>query len=101
MPFASAGTVSRHPMLRSRVLLATLSFRLAPACLLALAAGPALPGADSERRFPPLKLPDVFRATLFACDPLIEYPSVLALGPRPGSILLAHDYMTGLGTEIV
>ncbi|MBI4606975.1 MAG: HEAT repeat domain-containing protein [Planctomycetes bacterium] len=58
-------------------------------------------GPETERRFPPLKVPPGFKASLFACDPLIEYPSVLALGPRPGSIFLAHDYMTGLGTEIV
>jgi putative membrane-bound dehydrogenase-like protein len=80
------------------VALALLALR---ACLLAQEGGPALRGGDAERRFPPLKLPEGFRATLFACDPLIEYPSVLALGPRPGSILLAYDYMTGLGTEIV
>src|SRR6185503_6674119 len=36
-----------------------------------------------------------------ACDPLIEYPSVLALGPRSNSLFLAHDYMTGLGEAIV
>src|SRR5262245_46518030 len=56
---------------------------------------------DADKRFPPLKVPEGFRATLFASDPLIEYPSVLALGPRPGSIFIPHDYMTGLGTEIV
>jgi putative membrane-bound dehydrogenase-like protein len=69
-------------------------------CLLAQAPEPAAQGKDSERRFPPLKLPADFHATLFACDPLIEYPSVLAIGPHPGSIILAYDYMTGLGTEI-
>src|SRR5438876_10670577 len=58
-------------------------------------------GPATEKRFPPLKVPPGFKATLFACDPLIEYPSVLTLGPRPGTIFLAHDYMTGLGTEIV
>ena len=26
---------------------------------------------------------------------------MIALGPRPGSVFVAHDYMTGLGTEIV
>src|SRR5262249_30695051 len=52
-------------------------------------------------RFPPLKVPPGFKATLFACDPLIEYPSVVAPGPRPGAVFVAVDYMTGLGTEIV
>ncbi len=58
-------------------------------------------GPDTEKRFPPLKVPDGFRATLFACDPLVEYPSVIALGPSAGSLLVAYDYMTGLGIEIV
>ena len=46
-------------------------------------------GPATEQRFPPLVLPDGFRATLFACDPLVEYPSVIALGPRPGTLLVA------------
>jgi putative membrane-bound dehydrogenase-like protein len=46
-------------------------------------------------------LPPGFQATLFACDPLIEYPSAIALGPKPGTLFVAHDYMTGLGTEII
>ena len=58
-------------------------------------------GPETETRFPPLKVPARFKATLFACDPLIEYPSVLALGPHPNSIFLAHDYMTGLGEKII
>jgi putative membrane-bound dehydrogenase-like protein len=58
-------------------------------------------GPATEKRFPPLKVPTDFKATLFACDPLIEYPSVIARGPRPGSLFVAVDYMTGLGTEIV
>jgi len=62
------------------------------------AAEPAT-GPATEKRFPPLKVPDGFRATLFACDPLIEYPSVIAIGPRPGTLFVAHDYMTGLGTD--
>src|SRR5947207_1955352 len=70
------------------------------ACLL-LVQQPPQTGPATEKRFPPLKVPPGFKATLFACDPLIEYPSVLALGPRPGTIFLAHDYMTGLGTEII
>src|SRR5207253_6237013 len=32
---------------------------------------------------------------------LIEYPSVIAAGPRSGSLFVAADYMTGLGTDIV
>ena len=60
-----------------------------------------LTGPKTEKRFPPLAVPDGFRTTLFACDPLIEYPSVIALGPRAGSLFVAHDYMTGLGVEIV
>jgi putative heme-binding domain-containing protein len=57
-------------------------------------------GPATEERFPPLKVPRGFKATLFACDPLIEYPSVIAAGPRPGAVFVAIDYMTGLGTEI-
>src|SRR5437879_2116808 len=56
-------------------------------------------GPDTEKRFPPLKVPPGFKATLFACDPLIEYPSVIAIGPKPGAIFVAIDYMTGLGTD--
>src|SRR5262249_24455731 len=48
-----------------------------------------------------LRVPPGFKATLFACDPLIEYPSVIAAGPRAGSLFVAVDYMTGLGTDIV
>src|SRR5437868_2249781 len=58
-------------------------------------------GPETEKRFPPLKVPPGFKATLFACDPLVEYPSAIALGPRPGSLFVAADYLTGLGTEIV
>src|SRR3954469_17423423 len=58
-------------------------------------------GPETEKRFPPLKVPPGFKATLFACDPLIEYPSAISAGPRPGAIFVAVDYMTGLGTEIV
>ncbi|MBI4664326.1 MAG: c-type cytochrome [Verrucomicrobia bacterium] len=62
---------------------------------------PTQTGPETEQRFPPLKVPPGFKATLFACDPLIEYPSAVALGPRSGSIFVAADYLTGLGTEIV
>src|ERR1700704_1067907 len=58
-------------------------------------------GPETEKRFPPLKVPSGFKATLFACDPLIEYPSVISAGPRPGALFVAVDYLTGLGTEIV
>jgi putative membrane-bound dehydrogenase-like protein len=58
-------------------------------------------GPATEKRFPPLQVPAGFKATLFACDPLIEYPSVLSVGPRPGAVFVGIDYMTGLGTEIV
>src|SRR5262249_28378405 len=57
-------------------------------------------GPATEKRFPPLVVPAGFKATLFACDPLIEYPSAIALGPRPGSLFVAVDYLTGLGTGI-
>ncbi len=68
--------------------------------LLFLAAG-APPRTDpaTEKRFPPLKVPAGFKAILFACDPLIEYPSVISIGPKPGAIFVAIDYMTGLGTD--
>jgi putative membrane-bound dehydrogenase-like protein len=63
--------------------------------------GAARTGPETEKRFPPLKVPAGFKATLFACDPLIEYPSAISAGPRPGAVFVAVDYMTGLGTEIV
>jgi len=70
-------------------------------CTLSCAADrPPQTGPETEKRFPPLKTPSGFKATLFACDPLIEYPSAISAGPRPGAIFVAIDYMTGLGTEI-
>jgi putative membrane-bound dehydrogenase-like protein len=57
-------------------------------------------GPQTEKRFPPLKVPAGFKATLFACDPLVEYPSVISVGPRPGAIFVAVDYMTGQGYGI-
>src|SRR5438045_7874849 len=63
--------------------------------------GQAPNGPAAEKRFPPLRLPPGFKATLFACDPMIEYPSVIALGPKTGSLFVAVDYMTGLGPDIV
>jgi putative membrane-bound dehydrogenase-like protein len=81
---------------------------LLTACVLAglawlpqAAAEPPKTGPDTEKRFPPLKVPAGFKATLFACDPLVEYASVIARGPRPGTLFVAADYMTGLGTDIV
>ena len=50
------------------------------------AADVARNGPENEKRFPPLKLPPGFKATLFACDPFIEYPSAIAAGPRPRSL---------------
>ena len=61
-------------------------------------ADPQTTGPETEKRFPPLKVPEGFKATLFACDPLIEYPSSIALGPRANTLFVAVDYMTGLGT---
>lgn len=66
-----------------------------------LAAEKAITGPETEKRFPPLSVPDGFKATLFACDPLVEYPSVISLGPERGSLFVAHDYVTGLGVEII
>src|SRR5262245_21696338 len=69
--------------------------------LLGAAEKPTRTGPETEKRFPLLKVPAEFTATLFACDPLIEYPSAIALGPRTGSLFVVADFMTGLGTEIV
>ena len=58
-------------------------------------------GPVTEKRFPSLVVPEGFKATLFACDPLVEYPSVISIGPAQGTLFIAHDYVTGLGVEIV
>src|SRR3954467_8991108 len=71
-----------------------------PADELAKAEAPKT-GPESEKRFPPLKVPPGFKATLFACDPMVEYPSAVAAGPRAGSVFVAIDYVSGLGAEIV
>ena len=71
------------------------------AAILGTAQEPARTGPQTEKRFPPLKVPPGFKATLFACDPLIEYPSVIAAGPKATSLFVAIDYVTGLGEEIV
>src|SRR5438105_13138713 len=86
------------PMRRS---IAAVPLIAALAFLCMQAGDTARTGPGTEKRFPPLKLPEGFKATLFACDPLIEYPSVIAVGPRPGALFVAIDFMTGLGTEIV
>ena len=86
-----------------------LAFRLCLlGCIATLPSGPLARGDEpprtgpqTEKRFPPLKVPAGFKATLFACDPLIEYPSAICAGPRPGAIFVAVDYLCGLGTEIV
>src|SRR5262249_28430183 len=82
-----------------RCLLATCGLLLLG--LLARSAGEPPTGPETEKRFPPLQVPAGFTGNLFACDPLIEYPSVIAPGPRPGSLFVAVDYLTGLGTDIV
>ena len=48
-------------------------------CAFAFPADPPTTGPATEKRFPPLRVPEGFRATLFASDPLIEYPSAIAL----------------------
>src|SRR5262249_32294126 len=65
-------------------------------CVLLRGDEPPRTGPQTEKRFPPLKVPAGFKATLFACDPLIEYPSVICAGPKPGALFVAIDYMTGL-----
>jgi len=75
-----------------------LSYLLFSAFICVSAASPT--GPETEKRFPPLRVPAGFKATLFACDPFVEYPSAIAQGPRPGTLFVAADYMTGLGTEI-
>jgi putative membrane-bound dehydrogenase-like protein len=80
--------------------MAILFFLSLPAAALA-ADDPPRTGPFSESRFPPLKLPEGFRATLFACDPMIEYPSAISAGPRVGSVYVAIDFVSGLGAEIV
>ncbi len=71
------------------------------ACVSVRGEEPPRTGPQTEKRFPPLKVPAGFKATLFACDPLIEYPSVIAAGPKANQLFVAIDYMTGLGEEII
>ncbi|MFP6601381.1 MAG: hypothetical protein VB862_02525, partial [Pirellulaceae bacterium] len=101
--------------MQSKLVLASAGLLLAAVALLAAdlvtpqdkqapatseAAGADQVGPETEKRFPPLTVPDGFKATLFACDPLVEYPSVIAIGPEPGTLFVAHDYVTGLGVDI-
>lgn len=86
---------------RMRRVFSGLLVVLAGTAVLPAAEKPPLVGPETEKRFPPLQVPPGFEATLFACDPLVEYPSVISLGPRPGTLLVANDFVTGLGIEIV
>jgi putative membrane-bound dehydrogenase-like protein len=67
----------------------------------AMGSEPPRTGPETEKRFPRLKIPPSLKVTLFASDPVIAYPSAVALGPRARSILVAVDYLSGLGEEIV
>src|SRR5262245_61556379 len=78
--------------------LALLIVGLAPR--LASGDDPPRTGPATEARFPPLKVPAGFEATLFACDPLVEYPSAIAAGPQAGAVFVAIDYVAGLGSPI-
>src|SRR5437016_9507294 len=87
-------------MKSARCLVLMIIFALwRPSAIICAGDEPPKTGPGTEKRFPPLKVPPGFKATLFACDPLIEYPSVISFGPRPGAIFVAVDYMTGLGSD--
>jgi putative membrane-bound dehydrogenase-like protein len=81
---------------------------LSVAALLWGAACPRLPtaaeepetGPETEKRFPALQAAEGFSARLFACDPLVAFPSCMARGPKPGTLYVAHDYVKGMGTSI-
>ena len=78
----------RHTLVRASLLAACGLLLLAPRSR----PGPQPPnGPQAEKRFPPLRVPAGFKATLFACDPMIEYPSVIAPGPRPRTLFVAVD----------
>lgn len=89
------------PLLRFQALASFVCGLILCTAILLAGEKPPTTGPATEKRFPPLKVAAGFKATLFACDPFIEYPSVIALGPRTGSLFMAADYMTGLGTDIV
>jgi putative membrane-bound dehydrogenase-like protein len=107
--YSGCGEHSRpsHPSPPGTPVVTRLRLFLALGCLIPLwvfsAGGQDKPrtGPETEKRFPPLKVPPGFKATLFACDPLIEYPSVIAAGPKANNLFVAIDYVTGLGEEIV
>jgi putative membrane-bound dehydrogenase-like protein len=80
--------------------LVSLGICLALGLLLVRAQDPPRTGPETEKRFPPLKVPTGFKATLFACDPLIQYPSAICAGPRSGALFVAIDYQTGLGDQL-
>jgi putative membrane-bound dehydrogenase-like protein len=84
-----------------RLLLLGAGVAFLPGALFLRSAEPPRTGPPTEKRFPPLQVPAGFKATLFACDPLIEYPSAMCLGPRAGALFVAADFMTGLGTDLV
>ena len=63
----------------------------------AVAADPPPTGPETEKRFPPLVVPAGFKATLFACDPLIEYPSGDRGGAEGGDRLRGHRLHDGPG----
>src|SRR5262245_19192352 len=94
----STPAASRAPAPQEATAVTTLRLTLVRGCLVPLWAflqsgeRPPRTGPETEKRFPPLKVPPGFKATLFACDPLIEYPSVIAPGPRPNSLFVAVDY---------
>ena len=93
--------MNRHPATALRVWGLAVQLVLLVTASSAAARKPTEVGPATEKRFPPLVVPDGFSSTLFACDPLVEYPSVISIGPRPGTLLVAHDYVTGLGVKIV
>src|SRR5262245_39363694 len=101
---AGLNPAARHPHHRGPVM-HSLPLRI---CTLLAVVFLALPlagqqtpktGPETEKRFPPLKVPQGFKATLFACDPLIEYPSVIAAGPKVNQIFQAQDYYAGQGNQ--
>jgi len=74
---------SRHETSCPRAPWCGLSLALLLGCLCLAAQKPPRTGPATERRLPALKVPPGFRATLFACDPLIEYPSATRAGAAP------------------
>jgi len=87
-------------MARAALAVAALGMQSAACLCRAEPATDRSTGPQTERRFPPLVLPEGFSATLFACDPLVAFPSCIARGPRPGTLYVAHDYVKGMGATI-